>query len=153
MLLNLNLNDVQEQSAAPIGTYELQVTGAQLVETGEKSKRPGSPMIKATLGFTNLELNAPNITHFITLPYEDDENASFKALMLKRFLVAFNIPFGDEVELEDLAYNMIGHTAMIDVGLTEPRDDGAVFNTIRIPRIANEAPSEGRGKAPGRKRG
>lgn len=150
-----NFDDVQEQGPAPIGQYELQITGCTLTETGENSKHPGAPMYKCTLGFTDLELNAPVITHYITLPYEGDENASFKLLMLKRFLHHFNVPeksYKDGFDAETLAMELVGQAAVTDVGLTEPRPDtGATFNNIRIPRIPSEN-AAGKGKPPARRR-
>jgi hypothetical protein len=141
----MNLDEAVEQKPAPKGKYELQVTGASVTETGENSKHPGAPMIKVTLGFTDTSINAPVITHFITIPYEGDENANFKLLMLKRFLVAFHIPYNSEgFELEDLARDMIGQTATLDVGLTEPNENGDIFNRVQIPRIRDEAPGKGR---------
>lgn len=136
----VNLDDAVEQKPAPKGKYELQVTGAAVTETGENSKHPGAPMFKVTLGFTDQAINAPVITHFITLPFEGDENTNFKLLMLKRFLVAFQIPYSNEgFDLDELAREMIGTTASLDVGLSEPNENGDIFNRIQIPRIRDEA--------------
>lgn len=152
MYIAMNIDDAQEQKAAPKGSYELQITGAQVTETGPNSKHPGAPMIKVTLGFTDLEVNAPAITHFLTLPYEGDENGAFKLLMLKRFLVAFGIPYGSEgIDVEAIAFEAVGKTATIEVTLTEPNENGDVFNRITVPRLRDEVAS-GRGKAPAKKR-
>jgi hypothetical protein len=135
-----NLDDAVEQKPAPKGKYELQITGATMTETGENSKHPGAPMIKVTLGFTDLSVNAPVITHFITLPFEGDENANFKLLMLKRFLVAFKIPYSSEgIDTDTLVQEMPGQTAELDVGLSEPNENGDIFNRVQIPRIRDEA--------------
>ena len=148
----VNLDETQEQRAAPKGIYELQIVGAQETKTGENSKHPGAPMIKVTLGFTDLEVNAPNITHFITLPYEGDENASFKLLMLKRFMAAFGIPYSQHgIDTEALVEDMLGLTAVLEVDLTEPNENGDVFNRIRIPRLREES-SAGQGRPPDRRR-
>lgn len=152
MYIAMNIDDAQEQKAAPKGSYELQITGAQVTETGPNSKHPGAPMIKVTLGFTDLEVNAPAITHFLTLPYEGDENGAFKLLMLKRFLVAFGIPYGSEgIDVEAIAFEAVGKTATIEVTLTGPNENGDVFNRITVPRLSDEVAS-GRGKAPAKKR-
>ncbi len=143
-----NLDSVVEQKPAPKGKYELQITGAQMTETGENSKHPGAPMLKFTLGFTDLEINAPVITHFVTLPYEGDENAAFKFLMLKRFLVAFGIPYSSEgIDTDSLVTEALGHTATLDVSLTEPNDNGDVFNRVQIPRIRGEEQTKAASKA------
>lgn len=152
MYIAMNIDDAKEQKPAPKGAYELQVTGAQVMETGPGSKHPGAPMIKVTLGFTDLEVNAPVITHFITLPYEGDENAAFKVLMLRRFLVAFGVPYSSEgIDVDDISYNVIGKTAKLEVTLTEPNDNGDVFNRVIIPRIRDEV-AGGKGRPPARKR-
>lgn len=146
--LAINLDETVEQKAAPKGSYELQITSAQNTETGENSKHPGAPMIKVTLGFTDLEVNAPVVTHYITLPYEGDENGSFKLLMLKRFMAVFAIPYNQEgIDTESLAFDMIGRTATLEVDLTEPNENGDVFNRIRVPRLRDEVVG-GRGKPP-----
>lgn len=147
-----NLDDVQEQKPAPTGNYELQITAAQNTESGEKSKRPGSPMIKVTLGFTDPEINAPVITHFLSLPYDGDENAAFKLLMLKRFMAAFGMEWNSAgIDTEALVFDMIGRSAVLEVGHTEPNDNGDYFNTLKIPRLRDEV--VGGKKAGGRKRG
>ncbi len=139
-----NLDDTVEQKPVAKGTYDLQITGAKLQETGENSKHPGAPMIRVNLAFEDLELNAPGITHFITLPYEGDDNASFKLLMLKRFLVAFKIPYSNEgIDTEALVVEMAGHSAKLDVSLTEPNDNGDIYNRIQIPRLRDEPVAAG----------
>ena len=135
----VNLDETVEQKPVPKGNYELQITGAKLQETGENSKHPGAPMIRVNLAFEDLELNAPGITHFITLPYEGDDNANFKLLMLKRFLVAFKIPYSNEgIDPEALVVDMVGNTTKLDVQLTEPNDNGDIYNRIQIPRLRDE---------------
>lgn len=135
----MNLDEAVEQKPVPKGKYELQITAAKLTETGENSKHPGAPMLKVTLGFTDTSIMAPNITHYITFPYEGDDNANFKKLMLKRFLVAFKIPYSSEgVDIENLATEMVGATATLDVGLGTPNENGDIFNNVQIPRIRDE---------------
>jgi hypothetical protein len=143
----VNLDETVEQKPAPKGKYELMISGCKIQETGESSKHPGAPMLKVTLGFTDLSINAPVITHYITLPYEGDENTNFKLLMLKRFLVAFQIPYStDGIDPEQLAVEMSGHTATLDVGLSEPNDDGNIFNRLVIPRLRDEQATASTGK-------
>lgn len=151
--INVNVNEVQEQRPAPIGRYELQITGAPVGQTGENSKNPGCPTIRVSLGFTDLELNAPNFSHFITLPNEnDDEGASkFKTLLLARFLQAFNIHVGDDgFDVDSLAQEMVGNVATVDVGLTKPNDNGDVFNQLILGKLREESKG-GRGTPPKRR--
>ena len=145
--LNINLDDVQEQKAAPKGQYEVTITGAEETVTGENSKHPGSPMIKVFIAFTDLELNAANMTHYISLPFEGDENANFKLLMLKRFLHLFKLAKGGEVNLESTIQEMPGAIAQVEVDLTEPNDNGDVYNRLRIPKLKDEH-SRGKGHPP-----
>jgi len=150
----VNLDETVEQKPVPKGKYSLMITGAKVTETGEKSKHPGAPMIRVTLGFTDQEINAPVITHFITFEYEGDDNANFKRLLLKRFLKAFNIPYSSEgIDIEALAVEMIGHTAELDVGLAEPNEEGDIFNNIQVPRIREEEARNNPNVARGRRRG
>lgn len=143
-LIPINLDDVQEPKPVANGRYPLQITGAELTETGPNSKSPGSPIIKVSLGFTGgskAEQNAPNVTHFVSLPNEMDEekSANFKSLLLKRFLVLFNIPFNSTgIDTEELAFAMVGQEADVEVTLGEPDDNGSVYNRLVIPRIRGE---------------
>lgn len=142
-----NLDDTIEQKPVPKGKYDLMITNATVTTTGENSKHPGAPMIKAVLGFADTSIMAPVITHFITFPFEGDENANFKLLMLKRLLVAFGIPYSNEgIDIEALAMEMVGHTATLDVGLSSPNDNGDIYNNVQIPRIRDEAAVGGVGK-------
>lgn len=96
-------------------------------------------MLRFVLGFTDLSLNAPMLSHYVTLPYEGDENASFKLLQMKRFLEAFQIPYNPTgIDTEQLCLDSLGHTATCEVGLTEPRDDGEVFNRLIVPKLSKE---------------
>jgi len=145
-----NLDDVEEAKPAPLGTYELQIVRCEEKETGPNSANPGKPIFHIHLAFTDLELNAPAVRHYLTLPYEGDENGAFKLLMLKRFLALFNVPYSSDTST--LAMNMIGQTAMVDVSLGDPREEGGdIFNEIRVPKIRGEV-AGGHGKAPGRRR-
>lgn len=144
-------DDVSEPKAAAAGMYELQITGCKVTKTGDKSKRPGSPQYEVTIGFVG-EANIPNIRQYISLPHEEDEpsSANFKALLLKRFLVAFKVPFQPNgFDLEGLAMEMVGATARLEVALDPPADNGSVYNRLVVPRIPGEA--AGRGSPPGRR--
>ena len=130
----MNLDEVQEQKPAPKGTYELMITAAKFQES-----KTGKPMLVATLGFVDQEINAPVITHYISLPFEGDEKANFKALMLKRFLHAFGVGYSQEgIDVDSLALELVGQVANLEVGFTDPNDSGDVYNNIRVPRLRDE---------------
>jgi hypothetical protein len=135
----VNFDDAQEPKPAQPGVYDLQITAAEEKETGPNSKHPGSPQLKITLGFEN-EPNTPNITHYISLPYQGDESANFKALLLKRFLVHFKVPFDSNgIDTERVCMDMVGASARTEVSLTEPNPEtGAVYNRAILPRLRDE---------------
>lgn len=140
MSLNLNFDDVVEQKPLPKGRYPTQITAGELKETGPNSKNPGRPILQFTVGFTGPskeEQVAPTVRHFVSLPHPDDEQKSydFKLLMLKRFLVAFNIPFSNNFDPEETAFAAIGQTADLEVDLTEPDENGNVYNRLVFPKL------------------
>ncbi len=148
----VNLDEAQEPKPAAIGRYNLTVTSCEDTVSGEKSKRPGSPMFKVNLGFVD-EPNTPNIMLFLSLPHEDDTASSgqFKMLMLRRFLSLFNVPYSSEgIDTERMANDILGATANCEVGLSVPNDNGDVYNTVVIPKLREE--ESGRGVPPARKR-
>lgn len=147
MKLDYDLDNVAEQQAVPAGVYDLVITGAENRESGPNSKHPGAPMIRVSIAFKDLNLNAPNISHFISLPFgDDDENASFKLLQLKRFITLFGIPYENGMDSDDLLMQMSGQEARAQVNLSEPDDNGNVYNRLSVPRLPNEG--EGRGRPP-----
>lgn len=134
----MNLDEAVETQPVARGNYLCQITGAKVGESGENSKHPGSPLIKVTIGLPD-EPNASVIQHYLSLPFEGDENAKFKTLMVKRFAVAFNVPLGDGgIDPEDFAREMIGQTATLEVTQREPNDNGDIFNEVKIPRLRGE---------------
>jgi hypothetical protein len=59
-----------------------------------------------------------------------------KGLFLRRFLELFDIPFeGGEFDLDDF----IGATANAELTLSEPDDNGNVYNRLVLPRIKEES--------------
>jgi len=137
----VNFDDAQESKPASSGIYNLQITEAKEVQTGPNSKFPGSPQLRISLGFTD-EPNTPNVTHFISLPHAEDEqkSANYKALLLKRFLVHFNIPFDHSgIDTEQVCMHAIGASANTEVKLDEPDANGNVYNRLVLPRLRDEA--------------
>lgn len=137
-------DEVVEPSPLATGRYPTQITGAEVKQTGPNSKNPGRDMLVFTIGFTGPsreEQNAPTINHFVSLPHPDDEakSSNFKALALKRFLVAYGIPFDSRgIDLETITYEAIGKEAFIEVTLDKSEDSDAVYNRLRLPRLVNE---------------
>lgn len=150
-LSNLNFDEAVEPQPLPRAKYDVQITAAEEKQTGQNSKRPGSPQIKVTVGFTGPsteEQNAPPMSVFLSLPHEEDtvDGSRFKVLLLKRFLTLFNIPFSNgDLDIEQLCFAMIGASANAEVTLGEPDGNGNVYNNLVVPRIPNE-PTSGRSR-------
>jgi hypothetical protein len=139
----VNFDDAQEPKPAAAGQYMLQIVKAEVAETGPQSKHPGSPQLKISIGFVD-EPNTPNIMQFISLPNEHDDanSASYKALLLKRFLVHFKIPFDSAgIDTEKVCMEAIGCKASTEVSLDTPTESGDVYNRIKIPKLRDEGQS------------
>lgn len=140
----VNFDEAVEPKPVPKGRYDLQITECNVTKTGEKSKNPGRDQYKVSIAILGHE-HAPNITQFISLPHEDDEagSARFKALLLKRFLVAFGVRFDSNgIDVENTAMEMVGCTANgIEVDLSEPDDNGNIYNRVVVPRLRDEPTS------------
>lgn len=151
----VNFDEVVEPKAAPSGKYNLQITRAEVAKTGEKSKNPGSPILKLNIGFVDHdEFNG--MQHYMSLPNENDEpkSANFKVLMLKRFLEAFKIPYDRQgIDPEKVAMDATGATANMEVKQDEPDDVGNVYNRLVIPRLAGEPDNRPGAASPPNKRG
>lgn len=139
-MLDLDFDNVLEPKPLPKGRYPVQITAGEVKETGEKSKHPGRPQLVFTIGFTGPsqeEQVAPTVRQYISLPHPDDEKKSydFKLLMLKRFLVAFGLPMERPFDPEQVAFAAIGAEADLEVDMTEPDDNGNVYNRLILPKI------------------
>lgn len=145
-VISTNLGDVHEPKPVAPGLYALTIAEAEYRE--EKND------IRVSIGIDE-HLDAPNVTHFISLAKDEDDErkVSFKALMLKRFLTAFGIPHNDtEFDTDDFS----GATASLELVLSEPNEAGNVYNRLVLPRIVEEEkPAKGKpgSKAPPPKRG
>lgn len=142
--IGVNLSEVQESKPVPGGTYSLTIAEAEYVE--EKHQ------IVVHIGIDD-HLDAPNIRHYISLPNDQDDarKSAFKALMLKRFLVAFGIEHSDDEIDPD---NFAGCSAELELTLTEPNDNGQIYNRIVLPFLPDEEapkPKAGAAKKPGSK--
>lgn len=145
-LIPINLNDIQEPKPVPVGRYELMVTNAEV----QQSKN-NKPQFRVSIGIEGHD-DAPNISHYISLPMEGDEpnKAMFKALMLKRFLTLFGqtIP-SNGIDTEAMAMAMVGARATAEVGLDKAKDsdgnekpDGETYNRLVVPKMRGEGDSK-----------
>jgi len=132
MRIPLNLNDVQESRPVPNGRYDVVIASA---DEG-KNKDGTKDQIKVSLGIQGHD-TAPNVTHFISLPGngDDSQKTNFKMLLLKRFLHAFHIPYdADGFNVDDFP----GASAKCDLTLSEPDDNGNIYNRLQLPRLPTE---------------
>lgn len=140
--VELNLKDVQEPKPVPGGKrYALTVSEAVFRE--EKND------IRISLGIDD-HLDSPNVSHFCSLPKpEDDEGkAKFKARMMKRFLVAFSIPHDEDgFEVEDFP----GAVAELELKLSDPDENGNVYNRLILPRLSDEEEAAPEAAAPAKR--
>ena len=131
--IEVNLADAHEPQPVPAGQkYKLTIA--------EANYREEKPDIEVSIGIDD-HLDAPNVRHFISLPKaEDDEKKSnFKRLMLSRFLYWFNIPHdGDAFDTDDFP----GATAELELSLSEPNENGDVYNRLVLPRLPRDAGGE-----------
>lgn len=129
----VNLNEVQESRPVPNAKYDLTIAS---VEEG-KSKN-GFAQLVVSIGIDGHD-DAPNVTHYISLPTAGDEKAQAKALFLTRFLEAFNIPH------EDLSFDtddFLGAKASLELTMSEPDANNRVYNRLVVPYLKDE-PAKG----------
>lgn len=141
-MIELDFDSVVEPRPLPKGVYPVQILDGEVRETGPNSKNPGRPQLVFNVGFTGPskeEQAAPTVRHYVSIPHPDDEQKSFdfKLLLLKRFLSVFGLPMDSQFDPEAVAFSAAGATADLEVDLTEPDDNGNVYNRLVLPRIRN----------------
>lgn len=135
MLIPIDVGAAQESKPVPTGIYDLQIADAQ-----ETKSQKGAPQFKISIAVIGHD-DAPNVTHFVSLPSEADEpgKQQFKVLLLKRFLTLFKLPIPNAIDTEKMAMGMVGAKAKAEVTLGEPdKESGNVYNRLVVPRLANE---------------
>ncbi len=125
------LANAKEAEPAPEGEYDL-----VLHDVEEFTNEAGNMSLKVLVKFDD-NAHAP-FTHWVSLPSAEDDAAKIqaKALFIKRFLVAFNVP------MEDNGFNptdIPGCRARLAVKqnqYTNKNGDEAIGNNIVLPRLA-----------------
>lgn len=148
MLIPIDVGAAIESKPVPSGKYNLQVTDAQ-----EAKSQKGKPQFVVNLAIEGHD-DAPQVTHYISLPGDGDEPKSvkFKVLMLKRFLVQFGLPVPAQIDTEKMAMGMVGAKAKATLGLSEPTDDGRVYNRVQVDYLPDESGGSKQGVPPPPKR-
>lgn len=131
--IDMKLGEVQEPKCVPGGQrYNLTIADAKI--NPPKSADKGAT-IEVNIGI-NEHPTSPNVRHFISLPRagEKPSTTEFKKLMLKRFLVQFNIPHNDDgFEVADFA----GATTNALLSETSPDDStqGVIYNRLELDKL------------------
>jgi hypothetical protein len=132
--LNTNLAEIKESRPVPAGKYGLTIASVE-----EGKSKSGLPQLKVSIGIDGHD-DAPNVSHYISLPSAGDEKSAAKALFLARFLALFNIGYdADGFDTDDLP----GATATGELTLSEPDDNGNVYNRLNPPRLKDEPSAQG----------
>jgi hypothetical protein len=124
--IDMGLSSAEPREALPEGTYLVKIEDA--VEKPSKDEQKQQVNIQVRLSVPD-HPNAKPIWHYLPgiSPQDDEEKANTKRLMVCAFLDAFNIPYDDGFETEDL----MGAEATLNLGL-EQRDNGEVVNNLRL---------------------
>ena len=135
MLIPIDVGAAQESKPVPNGTYDLQVTDCL-----DTKSQKGAPQFVVSIAIEGHD-DAPNMRHYISLPADGDEpgKQQFKVLLLKRFLSLFKLPVPNAIDTEKMAMGMVGAKARAEVGLSEPDDNGNVYNRLNVPRLREES--------------
>lgn len=132
----VNLDEVKESRPVPAGKYNLTIASVE-----DTKSKAGAPMLVVSIGIDE-HADAPNVTHYMTTPQAggDAQKENFKALMLARFMESFKIPHDSSgFDTDDFP----GATAKCDLELSEPDDNGNVYNRLRLPKLPDEPKGAG----------
>jgi hypothetical protein len=135
----MNLNEAVESKPVSNGMYDVVITDCQETLTKEKQ----TPQFKVALQIEGHD-NAPTLYHYQGIPSadEDADKMKFKMLLLKRFLVAFGMPISsDGFDTSQLATDLIGQRARVEITLSEPDANGNIYNRMNLPRLKDESAS------------
>lgn len=143
--IKADMGDAREDELCPEAEYDLSIITAET----RKSKNSGKPMIACMIRIDNppedISLPAP-IFHYITLPVGEDAAAELgiepddketyqrKLRDMRRFLVAFNIPFSSEGFDDE---TLIGAQGSAMVAQREGQS-GEMEHNLRLPRATDE---------------
>lgn len=138
-ILNIDFDAAVEPTVAPAGRYRLQIVAAEVGKSSDRSKFPGNPQFKVSIGFPD-DPQYQTFTHYASTPAPEmtAKELNWCVVLLRRFLSAFNVPYrSGELDLEQLSMEMVGAEWYGEVGLSEPNDDGRTFNNLRLPPVLN----------------
>jgi len=120
----------KEAEVVPKGMYPLVVEDA---EVGESNT---SGLVQLSLRFSIEGYdNAKPIYLYLQAPGQDGlKNPSWTALQLKRFIIAFNIPYAPGMTFAEIAQASLGARAMVNLSV-EHDDKYGAKNIIQLPQL------------------
>lgn len=127
----VNLGAAKESRPVKNGVYDLQVVSVEEAKT-----KAGAPQLLVSIAIEGHD-DTPNVRQYMSLPNNGDEpdKAKFKALLLKRFFTLFGVPVrADGFDTEAL----LGARARGELTITEPDDNGNIYNRVTVPRLRDE---------------
>lgn len=132
--------DAKEPVVAPEAEYDLRIFKVEEKKTGDKSKRPGEPMLLVMMNIEEPGESYAPIFHNLMLLTGNtpEEHQQLYKLGVQRFLAAFNIP-GDQGGFD--TDDFIGATGRMLVIQGED-DKGDPRNEIKLPRLDEEGTVE-----------
>lgn len=136
MFIPVNLEEAQESKPVPGGMYDLTITTCDLTETKQGQK----PQFKVGIAIDGHD-EAPAVTHFVGIPSDKDDAGQmrFKMLLLRRFMNLFHIPVDPKgIDTDAIGGALIGAKAKAELQLSEPDDNGNVYNRMVVPRLRSE---------------
>lgn len=129
MFINMNLGGVSEPKPVPNGRYRLTIAEAEF--------KPEKNYVQVSIGIDG-HVEAPNLRHWISFPKEGDEAGTiqYKKLMMKRFLVQFQIPYNEDgFNVEDLP----GATAEgnLSVDIPDESKPSVQYNRLDLDKLSD----------------
>lgn len=132
--------DAKEGVVAPEAEYDLRIFKVEEKKTGEKSKRPGEPMLLVMLNIEEPGQNYQPLFHNLMLLSGNTptEHHQLYKLGVQRFLACFNIKGdSDGFDTDDF----VGSTGRCLVVQSEG-ENGEPRNELKLPRLDEEGEEE-----------
>jgi len=130
--IEMAMDEIQESTLLPEGTYDLTIKRADIVPG---KKNPNSQIVRVIIEFDG-EPDADDMFHFLALPHPDDEPRSkkFKEIQVKRFLHWFGIPMESSgFAIADFPGSRANLAVLVD------EYEGRQSNKLAdLPRLPNE---------------
>lgn len=133
-IIPVDVGAAVESKPVPNGWYDLQIA-----ESEDGNSAAGKPMMTLDITIVGHD-TAPQVRHFVSWPAagEDPKKTNYKSLMIKRLLHMLKQPFPKELDTEKLAMSLVGVSFKGELRLSEPDDNGRVYNRLQVPFLPDE---------------